>query len=344
MDYDGKRLLYTVEFRPHHGHVVFSVTELISLACVPVLMVLASICENRFGPAAAGVIASAPITAGIGIVAVSSTMGAAAGRDMALRMGGYSPAQIGLALVVAWSASRWGVARALFAGTACYAGLAWLAAIAPPPAAVAAGVLALAAGLKLMPAAAARADQPVGKPDNSATPGAIAVRALVALAATGALLISARVFGPAVGGAVGAFPVFTATLCIFVYKKSGVSGLRATLHGLLRGLPGYITFVLVYWAAAGALDPAMGVAAAALACLGIYAASSIRPQRGRPDGKRTDHTASTDSCITPNPLAPAPEHDAAAPARPAPTRPTRRPRRRDAAAGPRPPGSPASHH
>ncbi|WP_308467800.1 hypothetical protein [Rathayibacter soli] len=245
----------------------FSSAELISLACVPLLMILASVFENRFGATVAGMIASAPVTAAVGLVAVTTSMGLPVGRDMALHMAGYAPAQVGFALVVAWSTGRLGITRALLIGIPAFGALAWIATLVPPIIAVAASLAALAGGRRLLPPT----DKPVQQTAPARTgPWMITVRAAIALTATAGLLVAAHQFGPAVGGAVGAFPIFTATLCVFIFTKNGLPAMRSTLTGLVQGLTGYVAFVLTYWVATNYLGALAGAIVAAIVCLASY--------------------------------------------------------------------------
>ena len=248
------------------------------LASAPVLMVVVSLFERRWGPVIGGMAAAAPFTALIGLLLVSANLGHAAGVDMAVSMSGYAPAQIGIALVVMSVVGRIGFVGGLALGTAAFVALAWLSLLVPAPVAVLASVVTLALALRMMRAP----DTASAAPTMPGGSSIIAVRAAVALVTAMGLLAIARQFGPAAGGAVGAYPIFTVTLCGFVFATAGAVGVQRVLFGMVRGLPAYLTFVLVYGLVATPLGAEVGVVVATLACSTCYVLPVLRSQGPRP--------------------------------------------------------------
>ena len=86
----------------------------------------------------------------------------------------------------------------------------------------------------------------------------------------------------AAAGAVGAYPIFTVTLCALVFATAGAVAVQRVLFGMVRGLPAYLTFVLVYARAATSLGAGVGVIVATLACSTCYVLPVLRFQGLRP--------------------------------------------------------------
>ena len=222
-------------------------SQMIILACAPLLMVVVSLFERRWGPRIAGMVAAAPITALLGLLLVHSDLGAHASSEMGLKMSGYVPAQIGVAVLVIALVGRIGYVAGLLVGTLAFGCLALLAAHLPVAVAIAASVVFLLLGQRLvhMPAEDDPADG-AEPPAVTAWALMIALRAGVSLATALGLLLTAQAFGAAAGGAIGAFPIFTFTLCSFIVASSGQRGVQRVLAGMVQGLPPYFAFVLTY--------------------------------------------------------------------------------------------------
>lgn len=265
-----KHSLETMGVGSHGGQVPFSPTEVVMLASAPVLMVAVALVERRSGPRVAGMVAAAPSTALVGLLLVSSDLGEAAGHDMAIRMGGYLSAQVTLAVIIAALVGRVGFPRALVLGAVAFAGLARLAIAVPAWVAVVAGLLMLGAGRRLVRAP----DIGSNECEIAVVTGAwmVAVRATVSLASAVALLVIAHQFGPAAGGAVGAFPTFTVTLCAFICAAAGDIGVRHALTGMVQGLPAYFSLVLTFGLTAQQFGAVGGAVAGTVACALCYLA------------------------------------------------------------------------
>jgi hypothetical protein len=248
--------------------LTLSAADAVMLAMAPSLMIVVSLFERRWGPVVGGMVAAAPVTALIGLLLVSSNLGRAAGAEMALSMSGYTPAQVAMAVVIVVMIGKSGFTGGLAAGTAVFGALAWASLLVPPPVGVLASVVVLGAALRLM-------RTPDSKEDSAAMPalasfGMIAIRAAVSLVTALGLLIISKQFGPAAGGALGAYPVFTVTLCAFVFATGGALAVERVLFGMVQGLPAYLTFVLVYALTATPLGVAPAVVLATVACSACY--------------------------------------------------------------------------
>lgn len=243
------------------------------LACAPLLMVVVSLFERRWGPTMAGIVAAAPLTALIGLLLVHSDLGASASHEMALRMGGFVPAQVGIAFVVVALVARIGFPAALVVGLLAYGVLAAASARLPVELAIAVSIALLVVGQRLV-----RTPDQTNEGDPETPTGAwiIGVRALVSLATAVGLLVVANQFGPAAGGAVGAFPIFTVALCCFIYAAFGAHGVTQVLSGMVRGLPPYFAFVLTYGVTGPHAGAVGAVGAGTLVCTCFYLSSAWR--------------------------------------------------------------------
>jgi hypothetical protein len=258
-----------------------STTDVVMLASAPVLMVVVSLFERRWGPVIGGMVAAAPVTALIGLLLVSSNLGQAVAVEMAIRMSGYTPAQVAIAVTIVAVVGRIGFVAGLTVGTVAYGGLAWLSVPLPAPIAVLASVVTLGLALRFMPVP--DHDQDTGTRTMPVGPRMIALRAAVSLLTALGLLVIADRFGAAAGGAVGAYPIFTVTLCAFLFAGAGTIGVQRVLLGMVRGLPAYLVFVLVYGLTATHLGVVVGCIVAALACTTCYVLPGLRVEgEGRP--------------------------------------------------------------
>lgn len=129
----------------------FSLTEATTLACAPVLMLLVSAFEHRWGPRVAGIVAAVPLTALIGLLLVRAGLGTAASHEMAMRMSGYVPAQVGIALVVVALVGHTGFWSALALGTLTFGLLAAMTVPLPMGVALALSLVVLLVSQRLVP-------------------------------------------------------------------------------------------------------------------------------------------------------------------------------------------------
>ena len=85
----------------------------------------------------------------------------------------------------------------------------------------------------------------------------------------GAAVLTSRVAGPGVAGAVAAFPTMSTTLAVVVVTRDGALAGAHGLTGLVRSLPCYLTFCVVV----ALVSPTAGPAAIAIGLLGCLAAA-----------------------------------------------------------------------
>jgi hypothetical protein len=159
---------------------------------------------------------------------------------------------------------RRGPLAGLAAGTAAYVACSvWLAGVTAAAAVALAGV-ALALAPRAM---AGGTPRPASRRGASAT----TVTCVAAAAIVGVVVLTSRLAGPEVAGAVGAFPTISATLAVAVAARDGRRAGAHALTGLVRSLPCYLAFCLVVALAA----PALGVAAVALGLLACVGAAGV---------------------------------------------------------------------
>jgi hypothetical protein len=235
---------------------------LISLVSAPTVMVVATAAERQLGSSVAGWIAALPTTLPIAILAVGVELGDRAGAALALSAAAHVGAQVAFAVSFAAVMRRRGAVVGLTAGAASFGCLSMLVGLIPAPAAAAAAFPALFVGPKL------RTDSHV--PAGGVGPRRhrdTALASAVAVVVVGAVLITARLVGPAAAGAIGAFPALSAALALVVVRTSGTGAGARALRGMIRGLPCYLAFCLVVATAAPIVGTLVAVPLAFGACL-----------------------------------------------------------------------------
>ena len=214
----------------------------VPLLAAPTLMLAVTAVERRAGPGAAGVIAAAPLSIAVIVLALG-----AAGPAVAASAGAHVVAQVAFALAFAAVIVRRGSVAGFAAAASAYVGVsllialvpAWLATLAAVP------VLALAAEVK-------RPGRSTSGPPVDARVGAAIVFVLV-----GVSLLVADLLGPAAAGIVAAFPALSTTFVLLLVRVRGAEAGAHALGGLIVGLRGYFAFCVVVastgWVALGVL-------------------------------------------------------------------------------------------
>lgn len=213
------------------------------LLAAPLLMVLASFVERRLGPAAAGIVAAAPFSIAIIVVALG-----AEGPAVAASAGAHVVAQVAFALAFAWVIVRRGSLAGFAAGALAFLTISALLAFIPPWFATLLAVPVLLAA-KIKVPGTFRNGAPV-----DAWVGAVIVLGVVATS-----LRVAAVAGPELAGIVAAFPALSGTFALLLARARGVEAAASALSGLVVGLRGYLAFCVVV-ATTGAV--ALGILAA----------------------------------------------------------------------------------
>jgi len=254
------------------GVVTISAAQCVPLLAAPALMVAASLSERRWGSQAAGLVAAAPVTVLVGVVLVSFDLGPQAARDLALSTSGHVLSQVAMAHVFFHVATRRGTLRGLVFATATYVVFVWLTTYLTPTLAVVLGLMAALAGSGQLGHSEAESNNlATGSVSDSLV---LAVRAAVALAAASGIFAASHLFGPSMGGAVGAFPMFSITLACLIASTKGLPGLRNVLRGLVRALPAYQAFGVTYCLTAPTAGLPGGLVAATITCCLTYNATS----------------------------------------------------------------------
>ncbi len=142
----------------------------------------------------------------------------------------------------------------------------WVAVIpAPEIARIVIGVLAIFIGEFSM-ARQPRAIRTGGSPTRMHRMLPLGSAALVVAFIT----VANQYFGPGLAGAIGAFPTMTTTIALFIAHRFGVRHANSAMGGMVKSLPVYLTYCLVFallilhttvwWAVAGATALALVVA------------------------------------------------------------------------------------
>jgi hypothetical protein len=255
-------------------------TLVLKLVLTPSVMVGATLAGRRWGGAVSGWLIGLPLTSGPLVLylaldhgrrfaartAVGSLSGAIA--EVAFCLGYGLAARRGRRAAVATASAAFATAAAALQALPLGTGL-------PVPLVplLAGVILALAAGLALLPRSAERAAAVVRPPRWD-----LAARAVVATCAVLALAAVAATIGARLTGLLAVYPLYSAVLAAFAHRLQGPAAAIHLLRGLLVGLFSFTAFYGVL----GALlvrtgtGPAFGSAIAAAL---LVQASSLRSVR-----------------------------------------------------------------
>lgn len=247
---------------------------MLKLVLTPLIVGGASLAARHWGSSVGGLIVALPLTSAPVIFFLALDQGP----DFAATAA--TGTLVGLGILGAWSVAYvWGAGRgpamAVLAGTAVYLTLG--AAVQPilgwPFALlVVLSVAAVAAGLRLMPAARAlRSEAPHPSWDLPA-------RVIAGTTIVVTLTAVAPLLGASLSGLLATYPVYVTVLAVFTQLREGPAGAADVVRGLLKGLFGTVAF----WAVVQPGLTTIGVVPAFLAgtavALGIqaFALRSIR--------------------------------------------------------------------
>jgi hypothetical protein len=237
---------------------------IVSILMAPALMAAATAVERRLGSSAAGWVAALPVSLAVAVLAVAADGGVGQARVMTLSAAGHVFAQVIFGLVFAASLARRGLILGGAAGTLAYLVCSLALAHVPDLPAIALGVAALIAAPRLIPA----------RPSIARCTGnwtSVATNCAASLAIVAAAVVTARLAGPTVAGAITAFPTMSAVLAVTIGIRGNSYATVSALLGLVRSLPCYLTFCLVF----ALLEPTLGLTAIALALLGCLVAAYL---------------------------------------------------------------------
>jgi hypothetical protein len=234
---------------------------IVSLLLAPLLMFVAVWAEQKRGATTGGWVAALPVSLPISVVTVAVDSGPRMADRLVWSVAGHVAAQVLFAAAFAAVLHRTGCFRGFLAGAAAYGGLSVVLLGLPVPAAAALAVPALFFAPRFVPAH--------GSPGASSRhPAVTALTCLGASLVVAAGVIGSRAAGPAVGGALAAFPTMSTLLALIVARRAGDAAGADALAGLVRSLPCYLAFCLC----AAIAMPAIGTLAiplALVACLAI---------------------------------------------------------------------------
>ena len=237
---------------------------LVSVLIAPALMAVATAAERRLGSSAAGWIAALPVSLAFAVLAVAADSGAAHAGAMALSAGAHVFAQVIFGTVFAAAVVRRGVILGGAAGTVAYLVCSLVLALVPDLLAISVAIPALIAAPRLIPA---------GPPIAGSTRGgtSIAISCAASMAIVAVAVVTARLAGPVIAGAVTAFPTMSTALAVMIGTRRNSSAAAAALLGLVRSLPCYLTLCLVFTL----LQPTLGLSAIAFALLACLAVAHL---------------------------------------------------------------------
>jgi hypothetical protein len=234
----------------------------VPLLLAPLVVAAASLVERRFGATAAGWMAALPISFTVAVVAVSLDAGPETASAMALSAAAHVPAQVVFGVAFAAVLLRRGASAGLVAGGLAYVATSIVLGDVPVVVAVPAAIALLAWAPRLM----ARGTPPRGSRPRWVT---TALACAAAPVVVGGAIITSRLAGPELAGAVAAFPSVSTAVALAIIASDGRLAGAHALAGLIRSLPCYLSFCLVV----GLAVPAAGLAAVALGLLACLAAA-----------------------------------------------------------------------
>ncbi|MFO6452121.1 MULTISPECIES: hypothetical protein [unclassified Aeromicrobium] len=243
---------------------------LLTAPLASLVMLLALRVEQRLGPVAGGWTAALPLGLAAALAAVMLDQGSEAAGAVALSAAGHAPAQVAFGIAAGAVMVRAGVVAGALAGIGAFAAASWGLTFLPADAAILSGAVLLIA-LAALPAR--RAPAPPGRRSPIATAVVCGCAAAIVVATT----LTAGALGSDVGGTVGAFPTMCLGLTLVVATLGRPVDGAHVAYGLLRSLPCYLTFALVFGLTATRWGPlaflAAGVSAVLAACVSWFVMS-----------------------------------------------------------------------
>jgi hypothetical protein len=228
----------------------------VSLLIAPLVMFAAVCAEQRCGATTGGWVAALPVSLPIGVLTIAIDSGPHIADRLLWSVAAHVGAQVLFAAVFAAVLRCLGPLRGLLAGTAAYGGLSVILAGLPAPAAAAFAVPVLIVAPRLVPT--------YGSPGTSSkAPAVTALTCLGASLVVAATVFGSRAAGPAIGGALAAFPTVSSLLALIIATRASRSAGVDALAGLVRCLPCYLAFCLC----ASITMPAIGTPTVPLALI-----------------------------------------------------------------------------
>lgn len=207
-----------------------------------ITMFFAQKLEQRMGAAAAGWFAALPIAFGVAAATIAVTGSTSDAYQSTLSAAGHTGPMIAYAVAFVALTAHLGAVQGFLLAAPIYVLASLLFRPVPEDARVVIGILAIGTGALYM----SRQPRPVGRSGQAST----TTQQVLSLTSAGVAvaLISAanQLAGPNVAGAVGAFPVMTTTMALFIAHRSGARFAGFVMQGLVKSLPIYMTYCLVF--------------------------------------------------------------------------------------------------
>jgi hypothetical protein len=210
----------------------------LKLSLTPILILAASLASRRWGNAIGGWIVGLPLNSGPVSFFLTLSQGPRFAEQAAAGTLIGTTAQVLLAVAYFWAVEWVGWPLALAAGTVGFfiGGLLLQALALPPLALFVIALVALTAGLAVMP--------PPEHTCRAASPPRWDMPARIVVATTLVLSVTAAApaLGPRLSGIVASFPVFAVVLGVFAHHGQGKEAARLVVRGLVVGLYGFACF------------------------------------------------------------------------------------------------------
>jgi hypothetical protein len=219
------------------------------------------VCAQVPAELAVAAVLAAPLVIVLTVIAVAVDTTPRAAGWMAMSAATHVLAQVAFGVAFARVLRQRGPLFGISCGALVYLACSLLVQYLPDAFAVVVAVAALALGPQLMPAG--QPQRPAPRHWSSTTLTCLSAAVVVAVA-----LLSSRLAGPDVAGAIAAFPTMCTTLTVVAVARDGATAGVHALGGLIRSLPCYLAFCLVV----AITTPMLGIAAVGLgllACLGM---------------------------------------------------------------------------
>jgi hypothetical protein len=243
---------------------------LLKLSLTPILIGVASLAAQRWGPSVGGWLVALPLTSGPVALYIALDRGTAFAAGTAEGSIGGLLGDAAFALGYAWLARRFGWLVSMLGG---FCGFAIAALAMQPfisgPAVILFAVVAVAMAvcLRLAPSvAAAGGTTPLPRWD---IPARMVVGTSIVLVITEA----AAVLGPQLSGTLAAFPIYVTVLAVFAHRLEGPEPAMGIARGLQVGLFGTIVFFLIVTSTIESLGIGFAFGAGTLATVAVQSVS-----------------------------------------------------------------------
>lgn len=223
------------------------------------------VAQRVAGPVSAGLVASLPLQSAIAALGVSLTSGDAAVADFSIVAATYIGAQVSYALGFFHAMRRKGFLAAVVVGLMSYSIAIFIIQQIPSSGAIAAGLLALVVGPRLIHM---DADEVAALPPAESNSAIV-----VGIGTVGVLsvILLVNFAGPTAGAFMAAVPVITPILAFFLSRHNGRVAGAQTMVGLVRGLPMYSAFSIALALLAKPLGTETAVGIGMAICFAIAA-------------------------------------------------------------------------